>query len=354
MAQFEEESAADDVIVIYANGSSGIASVSSWDAADPLGGSRGDADYLLAVVADIATIAPTRAKFAITGFSAGALMTYRMLCDHADLIAAAVPYGAYYNESVIEHSLWPMTVPLLHMHGADDPKVNPITGTGDADHLYHFGVLSEYMSAVALRNAGSLSFMPDFTKIQSELSGANVEVVNATSSYVLLEGIGHYWPRAYHGSGPNGSAAVLAFVNQFAGDTIDSTPYETWLMNFPELSGAAAFREADPDGDRLPNLLEMIMGLDPGHSDLGSARYPDTSVGDNKLRLSFPVDSQYQPSTEEATITFYGMGASRVEGPWTRLEAYESSEGRYVVEVTLLDDSSYFLKLTARDADESP
>lgn len=353
MAQFEQESAAEDVIVIYANGSEGVASVLSWDAADPLGGRRGDAEYLLAVVADIATVAPTHEKFAITGFSAGALMTYRMLCEHSERIVAAVPYGAYYNESVIELSDWPHTVPLLHMHGADDPKVNPLTGEGEADHLYNFGVLAEYMSAVALRNSGSVAVSPDMLPVESVLSGASVTQVNTASYYVLLEGIGHYWPRAYFGNGPNGAAAVLAFINQFVSDTSISPSYVEWLLKYPNLEGGDALREADPDGDRLPNLLEMLMGLDPLHSDLGSARYPQTSIMEDQLRIRFAIDTDYQNQSEETVITFYGLTNTRLEGSWTRVPAVWQGDGYYTVEIPVTAEPVRFLKLAADDAGEA-
>lgn len=211
MSRFEEEAAAADVVVIYPDGSPGLTTGLSWDAADPRGISRGDSEFLMAVFDDVATLAPTENQFALTGFSAGALMTYQMLGEHGDLISAAVPYGAYYNDSVIANSDWPDTVPILHMHGTDDARVNPITGTGDADNLYNFGVLADHMQVVAEKNNGTLS-LPDLNEVQVALDGAEVVMVNDATSYVLIDGVAHYWPRFLNGNGPNGSAAVMAFV----------------------------------------------------------------------------------------------------------------------------------------------
>jgi len=41
------------------------------------------------------------------------------------------------------------------------------------------------------------------------------------------------------------------------------TPYAAWLLGFPALTGAGAARGADPDGDGLSNLQELLHGTDP-------------------------------------------------------------------------------------------
>lgn len=210
MTAFENRPAATDVIVVYANGSKGIAPGLSWDGAELRKINRGDMEYLLAVIADVATIAPTKPKFAVVGFSAGSFMTYRMLCAHGSKISAAVPYGAYFGDSVIANTSscpWPTTVPLMHMHGTADAPTNPLTGTGLVDSIYNFGILSDHMTVVASRNNGQHS-VPDFAGVEAELR-ETVTVVNTATSYVLLNGVGHYWPGLY------ASDAVLEFITQF-------------------------------------------------------------------------------------------------------------------------------------------
>jgi poly(3-hydroxybutyrate) depolymerase len=76
IARIELEDEAEDLIVIYPDGSAGVAGGLSWDAADPRGTDRGDTQFLFDVVAQIQSSFNTHERFAVTGFSAGALMTY--------------------------------------------------------------------------------------------------------------------------------------------------------------------------------------------------------------------------------------------------------------------------------------
>lgn len=219
-SRIQDEPAADDVIVIYPEGTQG-AMGQSWDGASVgfgggFGADRGDADYLLAVFDDIAALADVKPRFAVTGFSAGALMTYKMVCYYGDRINAAVPYGAYFSDELIQSASdcpWGATVPLMHMHGTADTSVNP-DGTGDAQSIYGFGTLEGYMDVVGSRNAGWVR-SADFSGVESAL-GEPVIGVNRATAYVLIEGITHRWPTAGFGdSTPDGSEAVLEFVLQY-------------------------------------------------------------------------------------------------------------------------------------------
>ena len=253
IARIEAEDAAEDVIVIYPNGSPAVTVGLSWDAADPRGISRGDSEFLLAVAEDIATIAPTRSKFAITGFSAGALMTYKMLGEHGDAISAAIPYAAYFNDTVISKSEWPATVPVIHMHGTDDARVNPITGEGDADSLYNFGILSDHMQVVAMRNASEIGHI-EYDAVETALAGAEVVPVNDATSYVLLDGIAHYWPRFLVEDMPNASAAVLEFIDATS-NAVESCSGADLALPFGELdffdvsAFVSLFSESNPSVD---------------------------------------------------------------------------------------------------------
>ncbi|MDP0492684.1 MAG: PHB depolymerase family esterase [Verrucomicrobiota bacterium JB023] len=342
--RFEDEAAAEDIIILYPDGSEGLMSGLSWDAADPRGISRGDADFIFAALADIATLAPTKEKFAVTGFSAGALMTYRLLCDHGDQILAAVPYGAYYNDNVITESTWPATVPLLHMHGEDDGRVNPLTGEGEADLIYRFGILSDHMTAVASRNNEATNLNLNFASIETALDGADVVEVNASTSYVLLEGIAHYWPGPLLPNGPNGSAAVLDFINQVGTGTSDyPAAYQAWLLLHPALTETQP--DADPDGDGLSNLLEWLMGFDPTSPDLANSSYPTHSFEEGTFQFTFPVASAFLDEAN-SQFEFYGETNTNLVSPWSRVDPVQTESGLWQISVPTTGEAKKFLRLT--------
>ena len=101
----------------------------SWDAGtccQPAAG-RGvdDVGFLRAVVADVERRTPIdRARVAVTGFSNGALMSYRLVCTAADLVHVAVAVAGDLVDGACRPS---RPVSVLHVHGGSD-KVIPVGG----------------------------------------------------------------------------------------------------------------------------------------------------------------------------------------------------------------------------------
>ncbi len=58
------------------------------------------------------------------GFSQGGGMTFRLLCDHADLIASAAPIGALAGCDFAGPNVPSEEVDILHVHGRQDPIVS--------------------------------------------------------------------------------------------------------------------------------------------------------------------------------------------------------------------------------------
>ena len=87
-------------------------------------------DFLTRAIA-VYRIDPTRVH--MTGFSQGGFMTWRFLCDHADLFASMAPASAASNCTVVPQTACSFTtgqmpsrqLPVLYMHGTKDDDYVP-------------------------------------------------------------------------------------------------------------------------------------------------------------------------------------------------------------------------------------
>jgi hypothetical protein len=78
------------------------------------------------------------------------------------------------------------------------------------------------------------------------------------------------------------------------------TPFAAWLLDFPALTGADAAKDADPDFDGLPNLVELMLGTDP-----------------TKSSWSDPVDRPWLPTASTAGTDFFldsGYSSENING----------------------------------------
>lgn len=84
-----------------------------------------DVGFTRAIIEDVATLVNLdRARVFATGFSNGAIMTYRLACDLADQIAAIGPVAAAPATESCNPS---RSVPVIHFHG-DADALNPYDG----------------------------------------------------------------------------------------------------------------------------------------------------------------------------------------------------------------------------------
>ena len=129
-ARFEQQSgldrraAAADAVVVYADGLG-----HSWDAGTCCGYAVrhrvDDVRFLTRVVADVERRVPIDpARIAVTGFSNGALMSYRLLCERPDVFSVAVVVAG----DVVGPRCNPAApVSMLHVHGGRDGII-PLSG----------------------------------------------------------------------------------------------------------------------------------------------------------------------------------------------------------------------------------
>ena len=124
---------ADTVLYAHPDGTTDGAGNRFWNATDAccnFGGSTvNDSAYLASLVAEIGaryTVDPKRVYF--VGHSNGGFMSYRMACDHADLVAGIVSLaGAMWLDPGKCGASGPVSV--LEVHGTADPTISYDGGT---------------------------------------------------------------------------------------------------------------------------------------------------------------------------------------------------------------------------------
>jgi polyhydroxybutyrate depolymerase len=126
---FNSQSDASGFIVVYPNGTG---ATKSWNGGHCCGEAAknnvDDVGFVRALIGELSTIInidPNRVY--ATGFSNGAILTYRLACELADLIAAAGPVSATQVLQDMQACQPERPVALIHFHGTDD-EANPYNG----------------------------------------------------------------------------------------------------------------------------------------------------------------------------------------------------------------------------------
>ncbi len=163
-----------------------------------------DIAYVDALLAELERIIPIDpARVFATGLSNGGAMSHRLACERADVFAAIAPVGAG-NQFAAAGGACAQAVPVLAIHGADDPCWTFGTGAGACaqdDGLDKLGGL-ESTEAWAARNgcdgAPVEDALPDVdpgdgttaTRLRWPGCDADVELIR-------IDGGGHTWPRGH-------------------------------------------------------------------------------------------------------------------------------------------------------------
>jgi hypothetical protein len=137
----------------------------------------------------------------------------------------------------------------------------------------------------------------------------------------------------------------MTYTFTVMGDSTSPTSYESWIAQYPELSGPDAERGADPDQDGLPNLLELVLDFNPAESDLANPSYPQMYVSEGTLRLQF-----YAPpgNIEGTQIEFYGETSTDLVN-WSRVDPEDLGGNIYEISAPVDEEPRKFLRLVAGD-----
>lgn len=194
-AKFESASALDrgasaaGAVVVYPSGLG-----HSWDAGTCCGYAVrhhvDDVRFLARVVADVSRRLPIDPRrIAVTGFSNGALMSYRLVCERPDLFhVAAVVAG----DVVAPRCNPARLVALLHVHGARD-SVIPLSGVASSTlDATGFPPAAASIEQIAVADGctgaatGTLGYGTDWTATGCA-GDETVELLTSTS-------LGHHYP----------------------------------------------------------------------------------------------------------------------------------------------------------------
>ncbi|MBL9176192.1 MAG: hypothetical protein JNL10_21800 [Verrucomicrobiales bacterium] len=147
---------------------------------------------------------------------------------------------------------------------------------------------------------------------------------------------------------PAGINPVVTIVTQ-PGDG----PYLLWLKNHPELKGADARPEADPDGDRLSNLAELALGTHPGiptfpgSLDPHAANAPIVRRSGNRLYLDYTLVRE-NLGTGPNAITADPEQSTDLKS-WSGAQQFILGGGAYSAFTTIGGDPFQFLRLYVVD-----
>lgn len=231
-------------VVVYPNGTGPLRSLLlTFNAGNACCGSalRQDVDdvgFAVAVLDDLdRRLDVDRDRVYATGHSNGAIMTYRLAAERADLIAAIAPVAGAMSLDAFAPS---HPVPVMHIHSVDDPRAlydggvgPPFPGTNN--RVTHAPVDAGLAKWIARNHCA-----PEAATVESRRGEPQSDNAGQTATRLAygpcmtgadvglwkLTGVGHGWPGGESGSperliGPrttllNAADEVWAFVSQYS------------------------------------------------------------------------------------------------------------------------------------------
>jgi polyhydroxybutyrate depolymerase len=190
---FSDQSDSSGFIVIYPEGTG---ETKSWNGGHCCGTAArdrvDDVGFVRALIGELSTTLPIDTKqIHATGFSNGAIFTYRLACELSDLIASFGPVSATPAEDDLQTCAPPRAVPLMHFHGtADDP--NPYDGGQAPGGFYFVPVDTAIQFWTGFNGCPTPPQTTESGSIRHD-SYAPCESGSAVELYTIMDGK-HAWP----------------------------------------------------------------------------------------------------------------------------------------------------------------
>jgi len=153
-----------------------------------------EAAFIRQIISDLGTVAKIDPKRTYaTGFSNGALLSYRLACEMSDTFAAVAPVAG----ALITDPCQPgQSVSVIHFHGLNDPVV-PYPGGGTVDGTGQpFPPTEQSIAAWAQIDGCAESPTVEQTAIFTHTAYTSCKNGTAVELYAV-KGIGHIWPSQY-------------------------------------------------------------------------------------------------------------------------------------------------------------
>ena len=184
---------ANGFIVVYPDGSGSSGSL-SWNASGCCGyaleNNVDEKALVRSIISDVETIVKIDPKrtFA-TGFSNGALLSYRLACEMSDTFAAVAPAGGVLMYSPCQPQ---EPVSLMHVHGIND-RVVPIDGGGSG---IQFPPIKEGLATWAELDGCNGEEQVEQDEVLTHTTYGTCAPGVSVELYVVA-GTGHGWPSQY-------------------------------------------------------------------------------------------------------------------------------------------------------------
>ncbi|MCB9779284.1 MAG: hypothetical protein H6742_12025 [Alphaproteobacteria bacterium] len=140
----------------------------------------------------------------LTGLSNGGAMTHRLACERSERLTAVAPIAGAMQLTTSDSCAPTDPVPLLHIHGTEDPcwrydggAPDCPTGQKGLEHVSVERTLDEWAALLGCSSGHSVSSLPDTEGDGTKTERWDFDDCAVELSHLRIVGGGHAWPDGY-------------------------------------------------------------------------------------------------------------------------------------------------------------